>query len=249
MSDQPVERRFLFLCGVGRSGTTALGTLMNLHPRVAVGVERYKLLAMRSQTLAQFTPALFSYDRFFSFEPQDTNVKAVPIYEALKDKYRDALYVGDKVPRYYTKLRILNERFDRPWIIYIVREPGAVARSWNARADNPKDGWPADNDYRKAVAEWNAANRIALSQLQRTPERFLVVCYDDLFPFGIDVVSVLFERLGLALDADFLSRYSTFSNAPRQPGPERRDRPGQDAYIQDQADWRTYEKLREGRLR
>ena len=114
VADPQPQRQFLFLRGVARSGTTALGSLMNLHSRVAIGVERYKTLAMSAKAQTSFAKDLFTYDRFFAHEEGDTNVKTPPVYESLKPKYHDALYVGDKIPRLYTKLRLLNERLVIP---------------------------------------------------------------------------------------------------------------------------------------
>ena len=37
----------------------------------------------------------------------------------------------------------------------IIRRIEDVASSFNARALNPKDSWPGENDYRRAVEIWN----------------------------------------------------------------------------------------------
>lgn len=175
-NEAPRHREFMFVCGVPRSGTTALGGLLNLHPQIALGVERFRKLALSGPTDRLFTPALFNSERFFSFQPGDTNVRADAVYKRMQSKFGTAIFVGDKIPRLYVKFSMLMERFDRPNIIYIVRDLAAVARSWNARADNPADAaWPESNDYKKAVVEWNRGNKLALRQLQDAPHSTIVL--------------------------------------------------------------------------
>ena len=65
------SRRFLFVCGVARSGTTVLARLLNNHPQVAVGVERYKYRFMR-RALPADPASLFTRERFFSYDPEDS---------------------------------------------------------------------------------------------------------------------------------------------------------------------------------
>ena len=61
-------RRELFLCGVGRSGTTALARCLNHHPQVVMGIERYARVLTVAQCCVDYR-ALFEKKRFFAFEP------------------------------------------------------------------------------------------------------------------------------------------------------------------------------------
>ncbi|RYG98832.1 MAG: sulfotransferase [Alphaproteobacteria bacterium] len=207
-----LDKRFLFLCGVPRSGTTAFAELLNLHPQIAVGVERYKSLAMSGKTIDQFTPGLFDKERFFDFRETDTNVRADAAYEIMRNKYSEAKWVGDKVPRYYTKLRFIFERFPNPIVFYIVRDIYDVSQSWNARARNEKDRWPSENDYQKAPDEWNKGNALALKWLDEAPENFFVVSYKSLFSSGEDKVRLILEKLDLTMNDDFVRGYNNFLN-------------------------------------
>ena len=244
-----VDRRFVFLCGVPRSGTTALADLVNRHEKIAVGIERFKSLAMNGATSNLFLPDLFEKERFFDFRPTDTNVRADDIYRRMQDRFDSVEWVGDKVPRYYTKLASIYERFCDPVVFYIVRDVKSVANSWNIRAHNEKDHWPRENDYKAAVAEWNKGNVAALRWVRRRPESFHVISYDDLFPGGIDLVGAVLDRLDLTFTPAFLKQYKAFMEAPRRSLGERIEYPGQEEFIDANADMATYKNLLRRRLK
>lgn len=243
-----VRDRFLFLSGVPRSGTTAFADLLNRHPKIAVGIERFKKLAMSAETADEFMPDLFGTERFFDFRATDTNVRSDNTYRRMRSRYDEAIWVGDKVPRYYARLPTIYDRFPGAVVFYIVRDLPAVARSWNARAQNPADSWPIENDYRRAAIEWNKGNRIALRWATQRPRDFHVVAYDDLFPHGIDLVGAIMARLGLDLELPFLKEYKIFMEAPRRPSGPRIEYDGQADYLAAEVDTTTYQKLLKLRL-
>jgi Sulfotransferase family len=245
---QPSQRNFLFLCGVPRSGTTAFAELLNRHPKIAVGIERFKFVAMRRPRSTEFCPQLFERDRFFDFRETDTNVRAEKIYRRMAADYDQAKWVGDKVPRYYVRLRTIYDRFPGCMVFYIVRDLASVANSWNVRAQNANDTWPARNDYRRAVFEWNKGNGIALRWARRRPNHFHVVTYDELFPFGIDLLTVILSRLELDPEPLFLKQYKAFIEAPRRPPSPKTELAGQAEYLDEHADLAMYRKLLRRRL-
>ena len=109
---------------------------------------------------------LFCRDRYFSYHVDDTNVnfniaRRLETEEA-KSKFDSAIYVGDKVPQLYRRLRHIDEAFPGCTVIYIVRDPLHVASSWQRRADANNDPWPERNGFQQAVVEWNESLRFAL---------------------------------------------------------------------------------------
>ena len=241
-------KNYLFLCGVPRSGTTALVKILNKHDDICIGVERFKYIAMQSDKVSNFNEDLFNEDRFFDVKSEDTNVIIGDIYKKIKSKYRFAKVVGDKVPRYYMKLKLIWDRFPNSKIIYIVRDLKSVANSWNARAANPNDAWPDANNYARAVGEWNSANGIALKAAQQKPKQFLIVKYEEIFPDGVSLMENLLRSIDLEIDDQFRAAYRAVVNEPRKSG-RKTVYEGQDQYLEAHADFGTYNAVLDRRLR
>ena len=171
--------RHLFICGVPRSGTTALATLLGSHEQVVLGIERFKLRYRGGEV----SPELFAPDRFFAFEEGDTDVgvaKRQLDEPGLRSKYENAAFVGDKYPRLYMCFKQLFPVFPEVKVIYLLRNPVAVAQSWERRAADSGDRWPSKNDHTLSITEWNLANRLVLRAI-RDKKEILVVNYDRLF--------------------------------------------------------------------
>src|SRR2546423_1804094 len=99
---EPGLPQYLFLCGVPRSGTTAACQLLNSHPHIVMGVERYKYLYSNASADG-LDRSLFERGRFFEFKDSDTNVlrkgAMAGVYDKMETKFDQALYIGDKLPR------------------------------------------------------------------------------------------------------------------------------------------------------
>lgn len=193
-TDGPMPK-YLFIGGLQRSGTTALCEMLNGHPALAIGMERYRFL-WRSGKLMERNVKLFRKTRFFSWRPKDSRRNPAdvtnayhPFYERMKARYDDALYVGDKVPNYYKVVDELIEAFPEPRILLIWRGLGDVAMSWDRRS---RDGsWSAENDAEEALRRGGDAMRTLIAAKERHPDLVRLVSYDRIFasedasPFGI----------------------------------------------------------------
>jgi hypothetical protein len=192
----------LIVSGVARSGTTALAELLNSHDRICVGIERYKFqFLLRHDYSAEF----FDKARFFDFRPEDTNLIPdqrphwKPVYDAIATKWDAARVVGDKVPDMTGVLGdflIANPDFRA---ISILRNLKDVGLSWQARADKPRDSWPAGKGFAAACTAW-AAQYAQLRQLLDQPalgERLLLLDYDRMFQAGSPSEAAILGFLGL----------------------------------------------------
>jgi len=157
--------------GVPRSGTTALANLLNWHPTVFCGIERFPLATVdqsfftRESIIDESIPsAHFGRNR-----------------DILEEKMRlDA--IGDKGPRYFYRLADSEMEFSDMKLIFIIRNITGVFHSWNKRAFNQNDtswhrgqtGVFAYLDYLQLLF---SLNRI------RTSHESVVISYEDLF-FG-----------------------------------------------------------------
>src|SRR5688500_6857116 len=106
----PVSRKFLFVVGTARSGTSSMATLLRAHPAIAMRRERY---AWRFRQAASFNPSLFEKARFcLQYAPADSHhARHQPYYQELYPRFDDCLYVGDKLPSLYLRYDSVIETF------------------------------------------------------------------------------------------------------------------------------------------
>lgn len=192
--------KYLFVFGCPRSGTTALGFLLNLHPVVALGIERYKYIAIGKRG-REFLPELFEKTRFLDIRADDTNTQIYNRHLAQKYASRHTVeMIGDKIPRLYRRLARLRATFPEAYFVVIFRDPVDVALSWQTRADSPRDAWPTENGAVKALVEWlDCVNIIADAQAV-CGEKLIIVDYDRFFrvPNAADLAGNI-KRLYIAL--------------------------------------------------
>lgn len=195
------SQRLLFLAGLARSGTTALLHVLNAHPEVAIGMERYKRVL--NGRIDLLTPGLFDKDRFFDFSDGLTNQDPAEAarwgvdYAAIEKKYDEATYVGDKMT--VIRFGAVRERLPEARFVFIVRDIDQVASSWDRRAQDAADAhWPERSDARASVERWNQSLRRIRRAVRQQPELATVVEYTRFFgdPEATSLKAVL-EFLGL----------------------------------------------------
>jgi glycosyltransferase involved in cell wall biosynthesis len=206
--------RYLFIAGCPRSGTSALTFLLNEHPQLAIGFERYKRLR------AQLDPFHFKPQQFFAPVTVETDIRGALLYERLRARWDSGSVgvIGDKVPLYTRVLPQLLERFPQARVLVLVRDPLDVARSFDRRARDPEDWWPAANDHTLAVRMWNealAAVKEVDSQrgefLRRTPGGgpvgVALLSYEGLFSGQEQWLEMLVDFLEVPLTARLCAEY------------------------------------------
>lgn len=173
--------RYLFVGGPPRSGTTAFTNLLNSHPKIALGLERYKFIYGPHPD--EVSEDLFKRERFFQLEERETNVKSPKMMNSdqFKKKFDRVVYKGDKVPNILRYHRTLNERLLRCRYIILYRNVYRICSSWNVRAKNPNDHWPEKNDFRVAVDAINKEMALAAVLQRKQPQRYLIVRYENVF--------------------------------------------------------------------
>lgn len=172
-----MNRRFLFVCGCPRSGTSYSHALLAQHPALALGLERFNLRLFGHKLL----PADFGRSRFLHIEAGDTwydSASQFPWQHGLAESHYDAAqYLGDKVPRAYEHFDHLITHFPDVRFICLVRNVFDVAASYEGRR-RAVTHWSQDWGSRKAVEHWNASLRATLACADVAP--ILPVLYEDL---------------------------------------------------------------------
>src|SRR5262245_48114736 len=106
-----MTKKFLFVCGCPRSGTSVVCRMLASHPDVALGLERFNLRIARQE----LTPDDFTKERFFDVQKGDTwyadLAQFARHYDQQHSKYDTAQYVGDKFPRLYEHFGYITSRF------------------------------------------------------------------------------------------------------------------------------------------
>ncbi|MFM2313163.1 MAG: hypothetical protein RLZZ04_2439 [Cyanobacteriota bacterium] len=168
-------KNYLFAIGNPRSGTTALGKLLNSSPEICLGIERYSL--DENVSASSFTKESF-------FDAKSANYLVRPhLYEEIKPKFDQAKYIGDKRPRFVKFWRNTWLNLPKAKIVYIFRNIYDVACSYNTRANNAALGidqsWSSARDFSKAVKDWNEG----LQEVRNLAQFYTVyfVKYEDFF--------------------------------------------------------------------
>lgn len=175
----------LFVAGCPRSGTTALTRLLNCHPEIVVGLERYKRIFGRAHDVK---PDMFTAERFFDFRDGDTDfapgtprgVDAGGFYERARAKFATARFVGDKYPQFFRFYDKLFRAFPRARVVFIARDPLRVAQSWQRRSED-NTSWPEKNDALRSVGYWNDALAYTLAYATIKKPAFTFVDFDQFY--------------------------------------------------------------------
>lgn len=174
---------FLFVAGCARSGTSALTRMLASSPHIIVSAERYNLLTRPGDFT--LTPAHFERERFFDVREGDTHYRDFESVYAGEtqgrfDHFDAARFVGDKKPAYYLVYDELLQAFPGARVVFIYREPVAVASSYQARLVQGVR-WRPRADFQMAVTEWNESLERTAAAIERYPGQILPIDYDSVF--------------------------------------------------------------------
>jgi hypothetical protein len=188
-----IQQKTLIVSGNPRSGTTALGDLLNLSDDIGLFLERYNYAL-------GYHPNMFREEYLFS--PIFTDTELSKQNEALKKKIGHSKYIGDKRPRFFVSwpITVQNYEPDDIRIVHISRNIYDVAYSYEQRAKWARDGldkgWFGNRGTLAACQEANVANLRTVEAL-KDPEfkdSIYVVEYEKVYR-SIDNFKKLFSYL------------------------------------------------------
>jgi hypothetical protein len=190
------EKKFLFVAGCPRSGTSALARLLSFSKDIVIGMERFGHLETKGDFL--LTKSHFSERRFFDLQPGDTfydDFESMHGFDPeIRKKYRDCVYIGDKRPELYEYYDDLFSVFPSAVVYFIYRDVKEVASSYRGRALKGVH-WPKTKDVKSAVRDWNRSMWRTSNGIEKG---FNIKClnYESIFKAGADV-SQVFTEIGL----------------------------------------------------
>lgn len=239
-----INKKFLFLCGCARSGTTAFTHLFTAHYRIVLGMERYANLVHPDNF--QLNPEHFAKQRFLTVQPGDTfydNFEAFHQFDTqASDKYDGCVYIGDKRPDLYLAYDQLFANFPSSKVFFIYREPIAVASSYQARSEKGRH-WPEWRNYQAAIEEWNQSLQLTLKAIDKGHPIY-PVRYNDVF-CSEKPLNKIFEILGMDMPESVQRRIIGLRRRATQLDAERRcllDKPKIDA-CQEKINTSAYTKI------
>jgi hypothetical protein len=215
------DRKFVFVSGMPRAGTTALGHVLNHSADVALFTEIH---------IPYLTYAVDSFDRGLLQNRADALPTAAP--GNMLDKAETAKFVGDKRPLFHYMMPQTFEAMANSSItvFHMLRSVELVAASYQSRALNPKDQWDPLRGLENAIDEMNVMHRFILD-LHRSGSlgqnhRLIYVDYNKAFS-NLDYVLDLFEALGHPVDtqlhrqlADYVEHSQSIVSRSRSIAPE-----------------------------
>lgn len=191
------NKKYLFICGCPRSGTTALWNLVASHKDCVIGVERY---GNRFFDKGFLSKNHFEKTRFFDNQPGDTFYPDLAnfnnYYIEAEKRFDEAAIVGDKIPLLFNYYNRLHESFPKATVLMIFRNIFDVAASYSHRASDESDAtWNDDKGVASAISDWASAIKAYRNWKDRM--RIIVIDYEKLFIDG-QGGDTLFEAIGLA---------------------------------------------------
>ena len=199
---------FCFVTGCPRSGTSALTRLLNAHHGVVIGEERYRFLVRDLEAagrLDEFGPQLFEPERFLDVREAESGYpreRFARLYDVAEHRLarQRMVWIGDKlIPPSNALVDAWADRFPGVRVVFIHRDPVAVAGSFQRRADDPDDRWPSRLGYRRMPRLWHRSlDALDHARARLGDGRVHVVTYEALFSESTQAL----EALAAFLDLD-----------------------------------------------
>lgn len=219
MNGENNQKKFLFICGCPRSGTTALWEIVSSHERIALGCERYNNLYQKFEIERD----LFDEHRFFDIRKGDTfyesiyekagNPAIVNNFLNLPKYYNSCLYYGDKFPFLYDYYSLIYTKFPNCKIIFIIRNIFDVANSYLRMAMNGMTLWPKTRNAKVAIKEWNSSLQSTIGYRHKL--HIHIVRYENLF-YKREDFEDLFKFLDLDITNSVIETYKKVLNQAEQ---------------------------------
>lgn len=229
-------KKICFVFGTARSGTSALVHVLNTHPALLIGMERYYHLIENRSLQAQH----FEKSRFIESQPGDSHTGGFSLPAAARAAAFDrAEFVGDKYPNLFKFYDDIVKKFPDALYIYIIRNPLSVLESYDVRANDVHDSWI--HPFQTGMIDWNASVRHASTLKEGVSNKIIFVEYERLFSSAHQINS-LFSKIGLdPLPDDKIEKFVHKFQSLQEGLVKRRD--DIRAFAARNADWVAYREV------
>lgn len=206
---------FIFIVGVGRSGTSLLQCMLNAHKEIAFlpethFVRRYLHLKKNIENItsdvrndADLRKSGLDINKLVT-----NSLTAKDLYEGILKSYgkqKKKQFIGDKDPKNIEYLKTLVRYFPESFIIHIYRDPRAVIASRKkAKWSKGRPLWKHLLAYRTQI---NYGRRVG----RKSVKNFYEIKYEDLVRKPTVILVGLLNALGLEYDPNIEVYYHTSS--------------------------------------
>ncbi len=217
----------IFIVGSPRSGTTLMRLILNSHPQIAIPDEtdilsllfnkpfykRIKPFRVRENSALRNAIGNDIADKFNRL-PFYKRIRARDILDFLFDSYAESFgkkYWGEKTPIHYKYIKQTKRVYPNSTVIFMVRDPRAVAASSKRYAGNKTGdnaGFWASEKISTATKLWEEAAMQAI----RNKAAIVVVKYEDLVTAPMDTVKGVCEKIAIDFSPQMLDYYKSSPN-------------------------------------
>ena len=213
----PKQEKLIFLLGMARSGTKLLRDLLNNHEEIAIlPIETQFMPHLFGKFKNRDLGESRIFDKFHAAFQETTyamNARQSGLRLPAKSEWRsacrdfsfaevmrqffliscaqfkpDAIYIGDKTPKYIGHVKLLKKLFPDAIFIHIYRDP-------RDRALSEYKVWR--QNMRKSVRNWTVAIANLNQIIKQDPEAFIECRYEFLIQKPVDTLKNIVQRLGL----------------------------------------------------
>lgn len=214
---EAIPQKFLFVSGMPRAGTTAMGHLLNECRDVGMFTEIYN--PYRAYNRSDFSPEILK-DKL----PKTANPHEIRIVE----RYDSDSIIGDKRPLFqYSMLQTFEELASYPvTVFHMLRDVLDVCASYLKRAQDPKDNWDRLRGLSQCIHELNVMHRL-IQQMNdgfelRDNHKVVYVDYMRMFKDEAYAANVL-EQSGARFYPEKLKEFQQKSGARKKSEIKDRD--------------------------
>ncbi|MCB0815662.1 MAG: sulfotransferase [Flavobacteriales bacterium] len=221
-----LDRRFIFIVGAARSGTTWLHRMLSMHPAIASldGVELTVFTRYLAMPVAHFRQekndmeagrwslglgAVWKEDRFMD----EVGCFLDKVYGTVLETRPNATHILDKHPNYSRHIPLIAELVPNARFIHLIRDGREVVVS--ALSVNRRVGHSA-GEVAQAAREWRDFVSQARDAGRTLDDRYLEVRYEELKDRGVDVLARIFTHCGLEADGELVSRIHAENHISRK---------------------------------
>ena len=201
-------KEFLFVAGLGRSGTTAMGKLLSLSAEVEMYTELYSPYRLEGYTCGDFKAKTIK-------EKLKLRSKKSSDLTTYNDRNKTSKFIGDKRPQYQFCAQATYDNLPTGTLtaIYAARPLFYIALSAHRRAVNNNDkNWPTGKGVEYTILLYNASCKqmnYLYKKRREVFDSFSFAWYSEVF-MSTDSAIKLIEETGIHLTPHESSNVSKF---------------------------------------